>query len=107
MTNVFFDSKELVMEIQGHAGFANAGQDIVCAAVSALSMTLLAAAEEEPMYQASRDINKQEALIRVSCCPERGYMTRCREMFRTICIGFELLHMEYPGFVRIEVSECS
>lgn len=106
MTKVFFDSKELVMEIQGHAGFADAGQDIVCAAVSALSMTLLAAAEE-PMFQASRYINRQEARIRVSCCPERGYKTRCREMFRTIFIGFELLHTEYPDYVRIEVSECS
>lgn len=102
MTKITYDSKELVMEIQGHAGYAAAGEDIVCAGVSTLAMTLLAAAEE-PMFMASRYVNRGKPEIRVSCCPGKGYKEKCREMFRVISLGFELLQMQYPEYVRFEV----
>lgn len=102
MTRIAFYEDELVMEIQGHAGYAAAGEDIVCAAVSALAMALFLAAEE-PMYQACRHINRQEARVRVSCAPGKGEKRRCREMFRVIGLGFEALQTQYPEYVRYEV----
>lgn len=104
MTRIIYDPEELSMEIRGHAGYAEAGRDIVCAAVSALAMTLLEAASE-PMYQSCRYVNRPEALIRVRCAPGKGYKSRCREMLRVIACGFELLALEYPEYVEMEVRE--
>lgn len=105
MTRILYDEEEMWMEIKGHAGFAPEGEDIVCAAASCLAMTLLSAASEKPRYQTNRYIDRKNAVIRVWCNPEPGYKARCREMFRVLALGFELLANEYPDYVRMELRQ--
>ena len=40
MIKIQFDNQEMILKISGHAGYAEKGSDIVCAAVTALAGTL-------------------------------------------------------------------
>ena len=68
--------------VRGHADYGRKGEDLICAAVSALVLTL-------------RE-NCREAEIR----PGYGKLTGGnREIFRGICLGFSLLARQYPHYV--------
>ena len=47
MTKITYHPQEYHLRIEGHAGFAEAGEDLVCAGISVLGWTLVAGAEEE------------------------------------------------------------
>ena len=81
--------------VSGHAGYAPAGQDIVCAAVSALTYALAGYLEETG--QAERvDIRKGFAVIRgAGQCGEALALVRC---------GAAQLAQAYPGCVEIAGS---
>lgn len=75
--------------LKGHAGSAEYGKDLVCAAVSALALTLAANAE---------DLEEAEILLepgnsRISCSPDAAGMFDC------ICKGFQLLAEKFPEHV--------
>ena len=101
MTRVQYDPESFRMEIRGHAGAAPAGQDLVCAAISALSYTLINAAMSCEDFGGHVLMNDGEALIRVECCPEDGAEERCREMFRTIWCGLATIEESYPDYITL------
>lgn len=81
------------LTLRGHAGYAPRGQDIVCAAVSALIYALVAALEEKGAVQ--------EVQIRpgqVSVASTEG----CEAEFRMIRCGLAQLAARYPQCVHIE-----
>ena len=45
MIRVTYDRNNLALTVSGHAGFDEVGRDIVCAAVTAIEYTLIAAME--------------------------------------------------------------
>lgn len=105
MTKITYYPTEHRMEIKGHAGFAMAGQDIVCAAVSILTMALEnmvcdhAEALSPLLYS-----NKGECSVK--CTPSKGNKQKCVTIFETIFGGFELLSMHYPEYVKsIKIKE--
>ena len=75
--------------VSGHAGHAPVGQDIVCAAVSAL-MYALAGYLEETEQAARSDIR-------------RGYAD-CGAAFALVRCGMEQLAAAYPGCVEMTGS---
>lgn len=80
----------------GHAGFAPRGQDIVCAAASALVYALIGALEEQD--------NIREVVVRpghVSVAAKAGG----RAEFDLIRCGLGQLAARYPACVRIERGE--
>lgn len=79
---------------KGHAGFAKQGQpDIVCAAVSALSMTLCNALTHAGDFRCK----VQSGEVSVSCAPS----VHAAHVFETIIIGFYGLTARYPEHVTI------
>ena len=92
MIRAVFADKEIT--VQGHAGYAPKGQDIVCAAVSALVYALIAALEE-------RD-NLRETVIRT------GYAAiRAKEKdtaFDVIRGGLRQIAARYPAYMTVETG---
>ena len=88
------------LTMQGHAAFAPAGQDIVCAAASMLAYT---AAER------LRELADEGAVQALACRMEPGDLRiafcqpmpdgRVEALFDTLAPGFRLLAARYPAHV--------
>lgn len=101
MTRIEFDEKTLTLEIKGHAGYGKMGQDIICAAVSILTYTLVGALQrysEYGWYRLEADLSGGEAYIH---CAVNGYFSMVVEMFRFAMIGYKMLAEEYPQHVEV------
>ena len=82
----------------GHAGY-HAGNDIVCASISALCQTLRAGMEE---YCGAEIRHRQESgrfEIGARIEPEKQYAAVA--LFYSIILGLELIGREYPNHVNI------
>lgn len=82
MTRVFYDERNNLMEISGHAGAGTKGNDLVCAAATILMRTLQAAVQEEPA-RFMPNILKRDGYARIACSPKPKWTVRCREIYRT------------------------
>ena len=80
---------ETAVSLEGHAGSDVYGRDLVCAAVSALVLTL--AANVEGMEGA--EIFLEAGNSQVQCGLEAA------EVFDCVCKGFALLAKKYPDYV--------
>lgn len=100
MTQITYNlsDDEFSILCQGHAGYADAGNDIVCAAISTLTQTLVKhmeiAADE---YQAHAD--KGELF-----CNARGVVAV--ECFKLVLTGLRMLQANYPRYLKI-VEGCT
>ena len=95
MTEITYyeEHDEISVKINGHAGYAEKGSDIVCSAISTLGQTLLA--------YLNIDHDKFDYSLRDGYiwCYAKG--PNVRIAFHTIMTGFHLLEDGYPDFVRI------
>lgn len=95
------------LQVQGHAGSGEKGKDLVCAAVSALVLTL--AANTDRMSRAGwvRDprIRLWEGDALICCVPQPEYRAAVELVFGSICQGFQLLAEKYPEYVRVDDPE--
>ena len=93
--------------VRGHAGSAEEGKDLVCAAVSTLVLT--AAANVRRMeakgctYSTAVTVDKGDAEIAVN--PKAYFRLSIMQILDAICAGFEVLSREYPEYVRYEVHQ--
>lgn len=79
--------------LRGHAGYAPRGQDIVCAAVSALIYALVAALEEKGSV---REVQIRPGQVSVAGTED------CAAEFRVIRCGLAQLAARYPQCVQVE-----
>ncbi len=98
MTTVLYEPEEFRLRIEGHAGSAPKGGDLVCAAVSALAWTLAGAAQE---FRAGILIDEAKAIVDVRCRPEAEARVRCRCLFDIIAGGLALIAQQNPEHLRI------
>ena len=80
---------ETAVSLEGHAGSDVYGRDLVCAAVSALVLTLAEAVKDKPGTEVV--LNPGNSHIRSG--PE------AEAAFDCICKGFALLAKKYPDYV--------
>lgn len=81
------------MEVCGHAGYAGRGEDIVCAAVSALTYALIGVLQEKGQI---RDLTVRPGYI---CVAAAGEVTGAMELVRC---GIAQLAARYPQCVKME-----
>lgn len=86
------------LTVSGHAGYAPIGQDIVCAAVSMLSLT--AAARISALEQV-RELHMQEGSMELCCTATPQVL----DVLATIRTGFELLADRYPSYISLTGAE--
>ena len=95
---------KLTMRAEGHAGYAPAGQDIVCAAVSCLMQTLAYSAAEDEGTSSCIYQGKEGPVVNV----EAGDSVLMRDKFELVADGLDLLAEQYPENVNFKKScKCS
>lgn len=73
------------VSIKGHAGYAAAGNDIVCAAISALYCTMI-------MADGISGVNSSEEMYAVVSKP------KAEDTFRVFCKGMKKVAEQYPKY---------
>lgn len=95
---------KLTMRAEGHAGYAPAGQDIVCAAVSCLMQTLAYSAAEDEHTSSCSYQGKDGPVVSVKA----GDSVLMRDKFELVADGLTLLAEQYPENVNFKKScKCS
>ena len=91
--------------VKGHAGAGPEGHDLVCAAVSAIALTLAGNVSYMEAQEAVRNVimNIEEGNVEIECLPYNRYKQSVEQIFRAICVGFELLATKYPGNISYKV----
>ena len=89
------------IQIKGHAGYAPAGSDIVCAAVSILYETL------KRMLRPGLDgtVIEDENGIRIEINPDLG--TWGRVSLNYFITGIQMLEREYPKHVQLKIGRAN
>ena len=90
--------KILGFECKGHAGYAEAGNDIVCAAVSILTTTCANALESVAGVMAEAEV--RDGYMKV-LLPEQEATEKTQIIFRTIHQGLQDLSDAYPKYLRL------
>ena len=89
---------KLTMRAEGHAGYAPAGQDIVCAAVSCLMQTLAYSAAEDEKTSSCIYQGKDGPAVSV----ETGDSVLMRDKFELVADGLDLLAEQYSENVNFK-----
>lgn len=83
--------------VDGHADFAEAGKDIVCAGVTALVQTLVKSADDLTEDKIEYEISPGRADIHYGCLSEAGKL-----LVDAFFIGICMIADEFPEHVRVE-----
>lgn len=83
------------INIEGHAGFAELGQDIVCAGVSALALTLVRVLKED------YNILTQETVGHINITFSNKLDEKGKYFIKGIMFGLREIAKEYPDFVKL------
>lgn len=92
MIRITYDAGKTSIRVQGHAGYADPGQDIVCAAISALYCTL--ARSRSCIAHAEDDVQ----IVQATKVARR----KMDVVFETIAGGMQEVAKRYPDFVSYE-----
>lgn len=92
-------------EIKGHSGFAEAGQDIVCAAVSVLAQTGANALEK--IAGVKPEIHLKDGYLQVILPKnlQESEREQAKIIFETILIGLQDVVEAYPRYVKLKYRE--
>ena len=95
------------LTVTGHAGAAEPGDDLVCAAASMLAYTLAAnVANMADAWQVREPIiRNNEGDTEISCNPRHNLKASVTLVFDSVCVGFELLAHDYPEYVSYKIMQ--
>ena len=99
------DEKFLSLSIEGHAGQAAKGNDIICAAASILAYTLaqtLVQMNKQGWLKKAPHIDLEEGKSLVICRPKEEYFYECLMAFFVAEVGYTLLANNYPQYVEVQ-----
>lgn len=88
--------RENKISVSGHANYAEPGKDIVCAAVTALTQTLIQSIEDLTEDKIEYDISPGRADIKY-----RNLSERSKTLVDSFFIGVCMIANEFPEYVRI------
>ena len=99
------ESRIIGFEVSGHSGYADAGEDIVCAAVTSAVRLVETTVNDVMGLCAAVRVNAQEAVItlRLPGGLASDAESTCQNLLAGLMVYFAQLHDEYPD--NIEVME--
>ncbi len=91
----------------GHTGYAEAGEDIVCAAVSALTQATLNGLKSVLKAPVMFEIDDEAALLEARLTPEatEEQVRQAQLLLQTLLEGLQAIERSYPRNVRIFFEE--
>lgn len=106
MVNVTFTEtpEKLSLRIEGHAGYAEVGKDVVCASASILAYTLaqyVKYEDEQGNLKAPAEIKLEGGDCVVSCEPKEEIVKWLWDAYQFAKMGFILLEHNYPQYVKL------
>ena len=108
MMKISFEDKDntLALTVKGHAGYADTGQDIVCAAATILAYTVAQAVKD--MYGQGRlekepYISLKEGNATVRCAPKAETYAEALHTYFVAQIGYNLLSHNYPDNIKLKM----
>lgn len=104
MIRVVYHRRYNRLTVEGHAGSGPEGHDLVCSAVSALALTLAGNVAHMQAQEAVHGviIDLREGNAEIQCTAYRRFTDSVAQVFRAICVGFELLATKYPENISYE-----
>ena len=98
------EGKFVSMSVEGHAGQAESGKDIICSAASILAYTVaqtLTQMHKQGWLKKKPHINLNEGKSLITCVPNEGYYDECLMVFFVAEMGYHLLASNYPQYVAL------
>lgn len=102
MIDIRMSVETLQLRIEGHAGYADVGSDIVCAGVSMLAQTL--AAHMCRADEADLMAFDMEDGLKLCMRPDSPRAAEYRTLYAFVQRGFELLANKYPDNVKLHTA---
>lgn len=101
MIQIRIDVENMCMAVSGHAGYAPVGQDIVCAAVSTLTYTLV---QNLALLLCSDDYSNEikDGYAYIKANPPDETAEACRDIFMVIANGMFMLQAKYGQYIQVE-----
>lgn len=98
------DGKTLILTVKGHAGQAEVGQDIVCAAASILSYTVaqvVMTMREQGKLKKKPHLRMDSGDAVITCKPTKPYYAEALHTYSVAQVGYDLLQHNYPQYVQL------
>ena len=106
MIQAIYYRDENRVTVEGHAYSGEPGSDLVCAAASILVYTLATNLEEMEHQGIITNVFKflEPGIADIKCDVDPEYTSYAARIIEAVCVGFELLAMDYSDFVNYEVQ---
>lgn len=107
MIQVNYKRSENMVTVEGHAGSAPKGEDLVCSAASVLVHTLHANVGymEESGVAADAEAEIRDGYAKIQCKAVKGYERTVAATYQSVCVGFEILADKFPEYVSFKIDD--
>ena len=110
MTTITFQSqgsRVIGFDVQGHSGYAEAGADIVCAAVTSAVRLVETTVNDVLGLGASVKVRESDASItmKIPGGLSEANETTCQTLLAALMVHFASLHEEYPDHIEVLEAE--
>ncbi|MGD9154100.1 MAG: ribosomal-processing cysteine protease Prp [Bacillota bacterium] len=89
----------------GHAAYAKHGADIVCAAISILIQTIMAALEEILQIPVEVEADEHAGYLKCTWVNQPDQLERIQLLLKTLVLGLTALQREYPNHISLDEME--
>ena len=90
-------------EVSGHSGYADAGEDIVCAAISALTINCINSIETFTNDEFLLDTDEEAGLIRLIFSYKPG--SKSELLIDSLALGFREIENENKEYITLDFKE--
>jgi uncharacterized protein YsxB (DUF464 family) len=87
--------------VSGHSGYADRGEDIVCAAISALTQTALMGLEHVARHPYEGKIRDGFLSCRIKAGGTPDSFARAQAILETMVLGLKDIASGYPDYLRV------
>lgn len=107
MINIYFQKnsgKISGFNIEGHAGYGEEGEDIVCSAVSAISYTIVNGITEVLKIDVEHII--KDGFLQLNLKGNSlEEIEKCQILLETMMLGFKSMEISYGDYIKVQVEE--
>ncbi|MDD3240054.1 MAG: ribosomal-processing cysteine protease Prp [Lachnospira sp.] len=98
-------SHEIVgFRTEGHAGYANSGEDVVCAAVSVLTINTINSLEQFTDDDFETSVNEEQAFIECMITSEQISL-QAQVLLNALDLGLTMISADNPDYLLLTVKE--